>query len=254
MRRPRLGLIADFDGTIAEIAPTPDESRISARCAESLSRLAPKVALVSVVSGRSVADLSERVGLDGVMYVGNHGAEYLSDGQLSIAPGATEHRAQIKAVFEHLRATADGPGLMWQDKGFSASVHYRLSPSPAQAGKTLAAVLQSTPGVGELEVFWGKLVLEIRSAKGLHKGYALRKLCQDNALDAAIFLGDDTTDLDALRALKELATERGLSDLGVAVIHEDSPAELSEAAEYSLNGVAEVEAFLSWLDTVTRVA
>ena len=251
VRRPRLGLVVDFDGTISEIAPTPDEATISPGCAESLKGLSRKLALVSVVSGRSAAAVSAKVGLDGVTYVGNHGAEYLAGGRLSVAPGAEEYRGRIIAVLDHLRANVDISGLLWQDKGLGASVHYRRAPDANHARRTLVAALKSAPAVEELEVFWGKLVLELRPPTGLNKGYALSKLVHDRELDGVIFMGDDTTDVDALVALRELVAQEVLAGLGVAVMHDDSPEALSEAADYGLNGVPEVEAFLSWLETVT---
>ena len=249
VRTRRLGLLVDFDGTIAEIAPTPDEAVISWGCARALERLSRRLALVSVVSGRAADDVGAKVELDRVVYVGNHGAEYLVDGQLDVAPGAAEYRERIGSVFRQVRAAADGPGLVWQDKGLSASVHYRLAPDSSEAERRLREALRSTPGVGEVEVFWGKLVLELRAPIGLTKGYALRRLVRDRDLTGVIFIGDDTTDADGLLALKELAAGGGLRGLGVAVLHDDSPRELMAAADYALDGVPEVERFLTWLDS-----
>ena len=247
-RQPRVGLVTDFDGTISEIAPTPDEAIISPGCAESIERLSFKLAVVSVASGRSAADLKEKVGLDGVVYVGNHGAEYLTDGERWVAPGATEYQERVRGVFDHLRVAGDSPGLAWQDKRLSASVHYRKAPDPGRARDNLTEALESAPGVEELEVFWGKMVLELRAPIGLDKGYALRKLARDRALDSLVFLGDDITDLDALRALRELTGQGDIRGLGVSVTYEDSAEALMEASDYSLNGVSEVETFLRWLD------
>ena len=249
-RQPRLGLAVDFDGTISEIAPTPGEATISPGCADALESLAGKLWLVAVVSGRSVYDLKEKVGLDGLLYVGNHGAEYLEGNRFAVAPGAADYRGRIRALFDHLKAAVDTPGMIWQDKGLSASVHYRLAPDAGQARSTLMEALDRAPGVEELEIFWGKLVLELRSPAGLNKGYAIRKLAQDRKLDGIIYLGDDTTDLDAIRTLHELKARRDLRGLGVAVAYDDSPEALLEAADYVLNGVGEVQEFLRWLDGV----
>ena len=70
----------DFDGTLSEIAPTPDSALIELRSARALRRLVGRFPLVAVLSGRGVRDLADRVGVDGVVYVGNHGAEYITDG------------------------------------------------------------------------------------------------------------------------------------------------------------------------------
>ena len=76
----------DFDGTIADIAPTPDEARVRPGCANALRSLSRKLAAVSVISGRSAEELQSKVGLEGVTYAGNHGAELIEDGRLT--PGA----------------------------------------------------------------------------------------------------------------------------------------------------------------------
>ena len=250
VRQPRLGLVLDFDGTISELAPTPEEARIFGESAEALKSLVRKVTLVSVVSGRSATDLSGKVGLESVVYVGHHGAEFLADGILRVVPEAAEYRGRIAAVLDGLRKTADGPGIYWQNKGLSASVHFRLSPDPDRVQDSLALALGSVPSADELDVFWGKRVLELRAPIGVNKGHALRKLAIDHALDSAIFVGDDTTDIDALEGLRGLKEDAALWGLGVAVVYDDSPDGLCEAADYTLDGVAEVGSFLSWVDGV----
>ena len=246
--RERLGLIVDFDGTIAEIAPTPEQAVVRDEELEILDRLSRALALVAVVSGRSAPDLEAKVGLGRVTYVGNHGAEYLVRDRVVYAEGADEYADRIAKVFGRLRESADGPGLIWQDKGLSASVHYRLAPDHKGARRRLAAALDLIEGAKELEVFWGKLVMELRSPLGLHKGFAVRKLVADHSLDGVLFLGDDTTDVDGMHAVRKLAEEGGLAGLGVAVLHEDSPAELLAAASYSLDGVTDVRAVLRLID------
>jgi trehalose 6-phosphate phosphatase len=108
--------MVDFDGTISPIAPTPDEAEVSRRAAESLRSLAPKLDLVSVISGRPALDLAEKVTVDGVVYVGNHGAEYLTGGDLTVATGVVRHREAIRRVLDHLKSAVSAPGLLWNDK------------------------------------------------------------------------------------------------------------------------------------------
>ncbi len=254
LRLPRAGLVVDFDGTISEIAPTPDAAVVYPRCASALARLSRRLALVSVVSGRAASDLQSKVGLDGVLYVGNHGAEYLLDGRLQVEPAALEYRERLLGLLGYLRASVDTPGLVWQDKVLSASVHYRLAPDAGEARRALEAALETAPGASEMEVFWGKLVLELRAPVGLDKGYAIRKMAQEYRLDSVIFLGDDTTDLDAMRAVKALREQGQSAGLAVAVAHPDSSAELLEAADFRLNGVPSVAEFLERLEGATSSA
>ena len=251
VRKPRFGLILDFDGTISEIAPTPDQAEIDPGCAEALGNLSHRLALTAVVSGRAAVELRDKVGLESVRYVGSHGAEYLYGREVSTAPEAEAYRDKIMAVFEHLKATVDQPGIIWQDKGVGASVHYRLASNPEEARRALREAVSSMPDAQEIGVFWGKLVLELRAPTGMNKEYALRKLATEFVLDSAIYIGDDTTDADALSALSELVSGGDLSGLGVAVTYRDSPEELLAAAQYSLAGVPEVGTFLRWLNRVS---
>jgi len=244
----RLGVAVDFDGTISKIVAEPDAAAIWPESAAALSHLAGRLPLVSVVTGRAVSDVMDRVGLDKIVYVGNHGAEYFFDGRLDVVPSSSEGRDALLAAFEYLRTHADSPGVIWEDKGISASVHYRTARDRKAARSTLEAALASAPGVERLEVFWGKMLLELRAPTGLTKGYALRRLVREWDLDAVVFIGDDTTDGDALSALKEMVSEGRVSGVGVAVLGEDTPEALLAAADYTLNGVSEVGDFLTWLD------
>jgi trehalose-phosphatase len=115
--------------------------------------------------------------------------------------------------------------------------------------RLLEAALESAPGAHEVEVFFGKMVLEIVPPAGVDKGYALRKLVREWRLDAALFLGDDTTDVAALAALRDLKARGELRGAGVAVLYQDSPEELAMVANYGLDGVTQVEVFLEWLDS-----
>lgn len=250
VRRPQFGLVLDFDGTISEISPTPDGAVIYPACAEGIQNLKGRITLMSVLSGRAVSDVSQKVATDGVLYVGNHGAEYLVDGRLEIAPGVEEYRSTLVKVFDHLKQNVVGDGFVWQDKVHSASVHYRLAPDTTEAERVLSAALASSPESELLEVFWGKLVLEIRPPTGVNKGFAMRKLATDYALESVIFIGDDITDLDAITAVNEMDADGTLQGLGVAVVQHDSPPSLLKSTKYSLRGVPEVAEFMRWLGTV----
>ena len=245
----RLGLLVDFDGTISRIAPTPDEAEVSRRAAESLRSLAIKLDLVSVISGRSARDVAKMVAVDGVVYVGNHGAEYLAGGDLTVATEVVRHREAIRRILDHLESAVSAPGLVWDDKQFSASVHFRLVDDPDHVRRLLEAALESAPTADEVEVYFGKMVLEIVPPAGVDKGYALRRLVREWRLDAALFLGDDTTDVAALAALRDLRARGELRGAGVAVLYQDSPEELARVADYALDGVTQVEVFLEWLDS-----
>ena len=248
LRSPRLGLAVDFDGTISEIVSDPAAAVVWPQSAAALSSLAGQLPLVAIVTGRGIDDVKRRAELENVVYVGNHGAQYLVGDRYEEIPRSGEGRDALVAALSHLRSNADGPGVFFEDKGISASVHFRAAPDSQAARDALSGALDSAPGVGRLEVFWGKMILELRAPTGLNKGYAIRKLVREWDLDSVVFVGDDTTDGDALLALNEMVEEGQVKGLGVAVLGDDTPEALIAAADYSLNGVREVATFLKRLD------
>ena len=243
---PRLGLMVDFDGTLAPIAPTPDEAVISPAALDALRRVAPAIEMVCVISGRALANLTARVDLPGATFVGNHGAEYL-DGHLRVEPGVADYRETVAGVLEHLRSRVDDPAFVWQSKSLGASVHFRRARNPKDAARRLEAALADAPDADRLESFWGKMVLELVAPLGLDKGHAVRKLVRERRLDSVLFIGDDTTDAAGMRAVRELRQAGILRGAAVAVLHDDTPEAVLLAADYTLPGVPGVERFLTWL-------
>lgn len=253
LRARRLGVIVDYDGTISEIAPTPEQARVLPEAARALRGLAPKLPLVAVMSGRAASDVAALVGVDGLAYVGNHGAELLRDGQLELAPEAEAARDAVMGVFEELRDAVDLPGMVWQDKRLSATAHFRLAADPNRALRELEhALRRARPEEQGVEAFWGKMALELRAAHGPNKGSATRSLASRLNLDGLLFLGDDTTDVDAMLAVRELSAGGALVGLAVVVLHHDTPEPALRAAHYSLDGVPEVGKFLSWLERAVK--
>ncbi len=243
----RMGLFVDFDGTISHLAPTPDDAVISSVAADALRRLHGTLALVCIISGRGVSNLRAKVGVDGLVYVGNHGGERYEAGKLVAAPGMAEHEERIAGLMSALRRQVDSPGIVWENKKYSAAVHFRAAENPLGVKSALAEAVSEVDEVDGLQMFWGKMILEIRAPNGVHKGDALRELVNEHRLDAAIFLGDDMTDLDAMKTLRDMRERDGLRGVSGVVVDESTPEELLDAADYTLDGVASVETLLEWL-------
>ena len=248
LRRGNAGLLLDFDGTLSEFTPLPDDAVIHPKIVEPLSGLARRLALTAVMSGRSASDVSERVGIDGIVYIGNHGAERIIDGALSVAPEAAGGNGGMQALLDALRAVVDEPGMVWEDKRFSASVHYRMAADEARIVERLTAALDTLPQAAGLDVFQGNKLIEIRRRDGVNKGAALDKAIRDWDLSTVIFLGDDTTDADALRVLGRRRAAGAVRGLGVAVMQPGTPTSVVDNADYRLDGVADVAGFLGCLD------
>ena len=248
-----LGLVLDFDGTMSEFVPNLENAVIFPDIVPPLRRLVGRLTLVAVMSGRAARDVERRVGIGGIVYVGNHGAECIADGELSAAQGAEAAESDLQALLDTLGSAAADPGIVLENKKFSASVHYRSVADEDAVIERLRAAVDSLPDMGAFQVFWGNKILEIRRRNGVDKGVALDKLMRDWRVGSAVFLGDDTTDADALLALKERRASGDISGFGVAVVQDGTPASVLENADYSLDGVPEVAEFLQALTSMYRM-
>jgi trehalose 6-phosphate phosphatase len=238
------GLITDIDGAISPIAPTPEDAHVSSVCRDALETLCSRMALVAAVSGRDALKAREMVGLEGMVYVGNHGLERWQDGGILIHEEARQYVPVVREVVEALGRGLDALGLIVEDKGVTASVHYRLSPTPAQARAAIFAFLDSAPAARGLLITEGKLVVEVRPPVRVDKGTSLRELVAEYGLRGVICLGDDSTDVDAFKALHALASEGVCAGLSLGVLGRNTPAALEQEADLLLSGVAEVEELL----------
>jgi trehalose 6-phosphate phosphatase len=98
-----------------------------------------------------------------------------------------------------------------------------------------------------LELFTGKMVFEVRPPIGVDKGYAFRKLVKEHNIAAALFLGDDVSDLGALEMARQMREADECDAWGVGVQSEEAPEALAATADFLADGVPDVEALLDWL-------
>ncbi|HEX2195149.1 MAG TPA: trehalose-phosphatase [Candidatus Limnocylindria bacterium] len=196
------GLLTDLDGTLAPIVPHPPDARALPGAAEALVRLASRLGVVAVVTGRAVAEARRILGTDEVLIVGNHGLEWLE-------PGATEAAAPVDAAaaepaIQHaLRAVPHEAGVTLEDKRLSATVHFRNAADPAAAERRIREALE-TAAVPGVALRPGRMSLELRPAAAGDKGTAVRALAGRHGLRGVVVLGDDVTDLDMFRAARDL--------------------------------------------------
>lgn len=205
-RSGRLVLLLDFDGTLAPIVARPELAAIPAATREALERLRARPGVeVAVVSGRGMADVRERAALGDIAYAGNHGMEIEGAGLHRIHPDAAAARPLLARAAERIRAgLAEIPGAFLEDKALTLSIHYRLAPE--RADEVRRVVEQGVEGEEALKVTAGKMVLEVRPRVDWDKGKAVLFLLEQiRPPEGApvLYLGDDTTDEDAFRALSE---------------------------------------------------
>lgn len=247
----RAGLVLDFDGTISELVPVPDDAVLHPDVEAPLRSLASKLGLTAIMSGRPAGDVARRVDMDQMLYIGNHGVEHLSGARLTLVPQPTELPISPGALMERLRPLGDGPGIVWEVKQFSLAIHYRMSPDTSRARLALLRAFDTVPEIHDMDMISGNMVLEIRGKNGVNKGTAIEKVVKEHDLGLLFYLGDDTTDVDALKALRKLSGAGAVNGIGVAVVQDGTPMQVLESADYSLNGVAEVVEFLTALDEAT---
>jgi trehalose 6-phosphate phosphatase len=212
----RAAILLDVDGALAPIVPRPEDARVPPETQAELRRLDGSYALVACVSGRAGEDARRIVGVPELVYVGNHGLELEPE-------SATWGRRLLQFL-----ANVDWPEL--EDKGLTASLHYRNAHDEDAARAELEDVAARARKAGFVARF-GRKVLEILPPTEANKGTAVRRLLAERRLDRALYAGDDTTDLDAFRALEPL--ELGVR---VAVASPEGPRELAEAADVVVDG------------------
>jgi trehalose 6-phosphate phosphatase len=216
----RAAILLDVDGALAPIVPRPEDARVPPETQAELRRLHGRYALVACVSGRAGGDARRVVGVDELVYVGNHGLE--------LDPSADTWTERLSRFMT---------GVAWpdvEDKGLTVSLHYRNSADQEAARAGLEQIAARARAAGFVARF-GRKVLELLPPIQANKGTAVRRLLAERHLDRALYAGDDTTDLDAFRALEPL--ELGIR---IAVASPEGPRELVEAADVVVNGPAEL--------------
>jgi trehalose 6-phosphate phosphatase len=243
---PRFGVFSDLDGTLAPIAPTPDAADISPRARQLLADLRDTLPVVGLVSGRRVASLQSKVGLLGLIYVGNHGLERWIDEATVVMPEASKYIERLQEAKRQLQPLEQA-GVHVEDKGATLSFHYRQAADPAAFASAASERIASIVSAHGLVLLPGKMVFEVRPPVDMDKGIAFGQLVREHKLDAALFLGDDISDLHALNTARQLRSEGVCDAWGIGVQSVDAPAGLAEAADFLADGVPDVEELLAWV-------
>jgi trehalose-phosphatase len=236
----RLAVFLDYDGTLTPIVAHPEDAVLSERMRAIVQRLA-QTSPVAVISGRDLADVRERVGLENLVYAGSHGFDIAGpDGLRREHPEARSCLAALEAAETALRGhTAAIEGAQIERKQYSIAIHYRnvAEAHIAEVGAVVDAVAAKHP---MLRKGHGKRVFELQPGLDWHKGRAVLWLLDTLGLNAAdvlpLYVGDDLTDEDAFAALR---------GRGVGIVVRDEPR--PTAASYALESTDEVGSFLERL-------
>ena len=256
---PRRGLFSDLDGTLSAITTSPAAAVMLPEVRGLLDQARGVFDLVAVVSGRPALEAARLAQVPGVVYSGNHGLERVqlaenSRGRGSIPrevnPEAARYARAIDETLVNIK-TALGrrfSGIWIEPKGVTGTIHLRAVAEPEAAEAAVYDLAQQLGAPRGLRVTRGRKVVELRPPVEADKGTAVASLIRERDLGGAIYIGDDQTDLDAFRALRNLEhTADGVRDVTVAVLSPEAPEELAESADVRVAGEEQVPAFLSWL-------
>jgi trehalose 6-phosphate phosphatase len=239
-RPERCAVLTDIDGTLAPIVDRPEDARVPPETTAVLRRLVDRYGLVACVTGRRALEAREMVGVDELVYVGNQGFELLRPGEDEplLDPAARPRGHRAGDFMSALDWDVLGPlGLRREDKGPIQVLHWRGAPDEA-AAEAAAREIAARARDRELIPLWGRKVLDLRPVAGIDKGTAVHRLLVEHApLEAALFAGDDRTDLDAFRAMRALAGSPRLGTaVRVGVDSPESPPEIAAEAELVVDG------------------
>lgn len=198
-----LAYFLDVDGTLLEIAETPNAVRVDQALLELLERLhRASDGAVALVSGRAISDLDRRLGHLRLPRAGQHGLERRdAAGRLWLHPATTEEKDRIREALRPLLETH--PGLLLEDKGVTLALHYRLAPElEGLANSTMEKLVAETGGRLILQL--GKCVAEAKPG-GFDKGTAIVEYLEEAPFKGrrAVFLGDDLNDEHGFAVLNE---------------------------------------------------
>jgi trehalose 6-phosphate phosphatase len=229
-------VLTDIDGTLAPIVPTPDMSEVSEELRDLLRRLSERYLLVAGISGRKTQDAFDLIGLEDVVYFGNHGFEILRDGEVEVIPDALPYLERVQELERLAREELAPQGAFVEEKGITASIHYRNAPREV-GERSVEFVKREGERLG-LRITVGRGVVEARPPIRADKGTAVRTLVEEYSPKRAMFIGDDTTDLDAFRELEKLREEGALREiLRVGVASDEGPPEIETEADIVVDGV-----------------
>ena len=193
-------LLLDFDGTLVRLRRHPDDVRFSARGRKILERLAVHEKLtIAVVSGRELEKIQNLVGVEGIRYVGLHGAERA--GETTVPSIAA--RQMVEAALKTAQTGLAGlRGIEIEDKRLSFAVHYRGARPPAiEAASRVVADIAAASN-DKLRILCGKKVWELLPREFPGKGLAVLELfARLPEKKIAIYFGDDETDEEAFSVL-----------------------------------------------------
>lgn len=205
----RLWLFLDYDGTLAEFAPTPEHVLPDENLIDLVRRLAAQPSLrVMVLSGRRLSHIEALLPVENAWLAGTYGIELRTPGGVRMELAAY---GQVRPVLEALKpgwqALIDGrSGFFLEDKGWSLALHARFA-GEREAQMVLAearSLAQEHAAGGNFRLLGGHKFLEI-GPRQANKGSNLEAFLRQHPWQGALplYLGDDDKDEEAFAVVKK---------------------------------------------------
>ncbi len=204
-------LFLDYDGTLTPIVDSPDKAIMSEDMRSLIIRL-QEIMPVAIISGRSLDNLMNLVNIDKMIYAGNHGAEIWDGNKLVVGQHLSDSKQVLGKIIKELKeALSSAQGIIVEDKGITASIHYRMA-DPGDICKLFDIFWTITDNYkGLFRITSGKKVFEIRPQGIWNKGDAVKWIWKNlGEKKIPVYIGDDTTDEDAFKVIKRTGIGIGI--------------------------------------------
>ncbi|MBI5105741.1 MAG: trehalose-phosphatase [Solirubrobacterales bacterium] len=247
----RSAVLLDVDGTLAPIVRHADDAHVPEPTRVPLIAIAKRYGLVACISGRRAAIARRIVSLGSITYIGNHGTEILRGGatEPEVDPEVVDWGRKVRAF---AKGELDRDDLLrrrvrGEDKDVIQAFHWRGAPDEDAAEAVVRKVAERAEEEG-LAIHWGRKVLEVRPPVELHKGKGIDRLLEHTPVTAALYIGDDRTDVDAFRALRAAVAGGQLEKaVCIGVRSDETPRELEDESDLMVDGPLGVRAVLEAL-------
>jgi trehalose 6-phosphate phosphatase len=248
----RSAILLDIDGTLSPIVEHAVDARVPEGTRQLLVEIAKRYGVVACVTGRRASEARAMVAIGTISYLGSHGTELLRAGwtEAVLDPSLEEWVRRIHD-FGRDAETADlrRKRVRVEDKGVIVAFHWRGAPDEDAARSAVDSIAAKAEAAG-LRTHWGRKVLEVRPPVRIDKGAGIESLLNGADVDVALYVGDDSTDLDAFAGLTRLASQGRLQHaVRIAVSSDEGPSELADEADLVVDGTAGVQQLLAALIT-----
>jgi trehalose-phosphatase len=242
-------LCLDFDGTITPIRPTPRQANLHHDQRQLLRKIShTKSFIVGIISGRALKDIKKKIGVKGLVFVGNHGLEIAYRKQNFIYPAAKRFISVIATVARQLtKKLTSIPQVVLEKKRLSLSLHYRLvkKEKMARLKELFSQIIKPYVAAHKIKLTSGKKVWELRPPINWNKGKAIQWLVQRLRLKSVfcIYVGDDETDEDAFQVVNRMH--------GISIV---VGKKRNSCARYYLRSTTDVQRFLGEISKMRNEA